>query len=60
VFNNINHFVARKLYLNVAKDKWYPAYEGYMNGLKLLLCKGAYNPNYIPGNLPLVSYFLLP
>jgi hypothetical protein len=49
VFNNINHYLARRMFLHVGNDIWYPPYEGYINNLKLLLCTGAYNPDYKPG-----------
>jgi hypothetical protein len=45
-FPSTNHFLSKHLYLYVAKDKFYPAYSGKLSNLKMILCDGAFEPNF--------------
>lgn len=45
-FPTTNHYLARNLYLYVAKDKFYPTYSGKLSNLKMVLCNGAFDPKF--------------
>jgi hypothetical protein len=38
--------------LYIAKDNFYPGFNGKINSFTLLLCNGAYDPNYPPNEKP--------
>lgn len=46
VFDNVNHYVARQLIFYLTKDQFYPAYNGKVAHVRLLLCGGAYDPKF--------------
>jgi hypothetical protein len=41
-----NHYLAKDFYFYVAKDKFYPAYNGKVGNLRLIFCDGAFNPEF--------------
>jgi hypothetical protein len=43
-FPNVNHFVSKRQFLYLAKDKFYPSYNGKVANMKMLLCDGAFDP----------------
>jgi len=48
-FPSMNHYLAKFLYLNVGKDRFYPAWNGNIGKLRLLLCGGAFIPKFPEG-----------
>lgn len=45
-FTNVNHYLANNFMLFVAKDRFYPSYNGKIAHLRLVLCAGAYDPKF--------------
>lgn len=41
---NLNHYVARQFLVYLAKDQFYPSYNGKVGRFAITLCDGAYNP----------------
>jgi hypothetical protein len=54
-FPNTNHFLARSLNLYVAKDKFYPSFNGRISDLRMVLCDGAFDVNYPSDPPPIVT-----
>ena len=46
----VNHFLSKQLYLNIAKDKFYPSYNGWTYDFRLHLCQ--FDEKYTPSNSP--------
>jgi hypothetical protein len=38
VFNDVNHFLIRQYFIYIAKDKFYPSYNGKISNFRLTLC----------------------
>lgn len=51
-FNDINHYLAKRFFLFLAKDKFYPSFNGKIANFRILLCTGAYDIKYPPGPDP--------
>ncbi|CAD8123997.1 unnamed protein product [Paramecium sonneborni] len=42
--DNINHYLTNSVFVNIGKDRFYPAFNGHIGGLRLQLCGGAFTP----------------
>jgi len=43
---DMNHFIVPQVYVNIGKDRFYPAWSGYIGKLIMNLCGGAYLPKF--------------
>ena len=51
-FPSTNHFLNRNYFVYIAKDKFYPSYNGQIASFKLILCDGAFDPQFPTDPVP--------
>ena len=54
-FENTNHFLHQRLSILIAKDQFYPSWNGYIGKFRMDLCDGAYDPQFPRTKTPVPS-----
>ena len=52
MFNDVNHYLIRQYFIYLAKDKFYPSYNGKIANFRFLTCQGAYDEKFPVTNPP--------
>jgi hypothetical protein len=46
VFNDVKHYLSKQFFVYLAKDRFYPSYNGKIGLFRMMLCSGAFNPEF--------------